>query len=139
MVAHHFSTLQSDEQLKQGLPPVFADGTCLANDALAAPALTHLNELQAVAFELTRNKVDDLDLLHARMVRRWARMPSRYRSETQLELTSSSIPSAGPRSRSSNSVQDGGQRRGCRQRRRSVQRRGGRGRGNANGRLPLDC
>jgi len=39
------------------------DGSALANQALAAPALTHLGELQAVALELTRKKVDDLDLL----------------------------------------------------------------------------
>jgi len=63
MGALRFSALQSAKQLKQGLPPVFADGTCLANDALAAPALTHLNELQAEALELTRKKVDNLDLL----------------------------------------------------------------------------
>lgn len=63
MGALRFSALQSDKQLKQGLPPVFADGTCLANDTLSVPALTHMNELQAVALELTRKKVDDLDLL----------------------------------------------------------------------------
>lgn len=63
MGALRFSPLQSDKQLKQGPPPVFASGTCLANQALAAPALTHIEELQAVALELTRKKVDDLDLL----------------------------------------------------------------------------
>ena len=63
MGALRFSALQSDKQLKQGVAPVFANGTCLANDALAAPALTHLSELQAVALALTRKKVDDLDLL----------------------------------------------------------------------------
>ncbi|MCE2659136.1 MAG: type II toxin-antitoxin system HipA family toxin [Rubrivivax sp.] len=63
MGALRFSALQSDKRLRQGAPPVFADGSCLANEALAAPALTHMGELQAVALELTRRKVDDLDLL----------------------------------------------------------------------------
>lgn len=63
MGALRFSPLQSTRQLKAGPPPAFADGACLANQALAAPALTHLGELQAVALELTRKKVDDLDLL----------------------------------------------------------------------------
>lgn len=43
---------------------MFVNGSALANQALAAPALTQLAELQAVALELTRKKVDDLDLLH---------------------------------------------------------------------------
>ncbi|MCF8210325.1 MAG: hypothetical protein K9K38_13145 [Rhodoferax sp.] len=63
MGALRFSALQSDKQLKQGPLPAFADGCALANQALAAPALTYLGELQAVALELTRKKVDDLDLL----------------------------------------------------------------------------
>lgn len=63
MGALRFSALQSDKQLKQGPAPVFMDGICLANQALAAPALTYMGELQAVALELTRKKVDDLDLL----------------------------------------------------------------------------
>ncbi|MDP2417624.1 MAG: HipA domain-containing protein [Hydrogenophaga sp.] len=63
MGALRFSTLQSSRQLKAGSPPQFADAACLANQALAAPALTHMGELQAVALELTRKKVDNLDLL----------------------------------------------------------------------------
>lgn len=63
MGALRFSPLQSDKQLKQGPAPVFVDGSALANQALAAPALTHMGELQAVALELTRQKVDELDLL----------------------------------------------------------------------------
>lgn len=63
MGALRFSALQSERQLKQGPPPEFVDGSGLANEALAAPALTHMGELQAVALELTRKKVDDLDLL----------------------------------------------------------------------------
>lgn len=63
MGALRFSPLQSDRQLKAGPTPAFADGACLANQALAAPALTRVGELQAVALELTRKKVDDLDLL----------------------------------------------------------------------------
>ncbi len=63
MGALRFSPLQSTRHLKAGPPPAFADGACLANQALAAPALTHLGELQAVALELTRKQVDDLDLL----------------------------------------------------------------------------
>ncbi|GAA0754090.1 type II toxin-antitoxin system HipA family toxin [Ideonella azotifigens] len=63
MGALRFSALQSDKQLKQGPPPVFVDGSTLANEALAAPALTHMGELQAVALALTRKKVDDLGLL----------------------------------------------------------------------------
>lgn len=63
MGALRFSPLQSDRQFKKGEPPQFVDGTCLANQALAAPAITRMGELQAVAFELTRKKVDDLDLL----------------------------------------------------------------------------
>ncbi|MGA2548897.1 MAG: HipA domain-containing protein [Burkholderiaceae bacterium] len=63
MGALRFSPLQSDKQLKGGAPPEFIDGSCLANEALAAPALTHLGELQSVALELTRRNVEDLDLL----------------------------------------------------------------------------
>ena len=63
MGALRFSPLQSDRQLKKGKRPLFAATVCLANQALAAPALTHLGELQNVAFELTRKKVDDLNLL----------------------------------------------------------------------------
>lgn len=63
MGALRFSPLQSARQLKAGPPSEFAHGTCLANQALAAPALTRMGELQAVALELTRKKVDDLDLL----------------------------------------------------------------------------
>jgi serine/threonine-protein kinase HipA len=63
MGALRFSALQAERQLKKGLAPEFVAGTCLANEVLAAPALTHLGELQAVALELTRKKVDDLDLL----------------------------------------------------------------------------
>lgn len=63
MGALRFSALQSDTQLKQGPPPVFVDGSALANEVLAAPALTHMADLQAVALELTRKRVDDLDLL----------------------------------------------------------------------------
>lgn len=63
MGALRYSPLQSDRQLKKGPFPEFADGSCLANQALAAPALTRMGELQAVALELTRKKVDDLDLL----------------------------------------------------------------------------
>ncbi len=63
MGALRFSPLQSDRQLKKGERPLFATTACLANQALSAPALTHLGELQNVALELTRKKVDDLDLL----------------------------------------------------------------------------
>lgn len=63
MGALRFSALQSDRQLKAGPVPVFTEGSALANQALAAPALTRMGELQAVALELTRKKVDDLDLL----------------------------------------------------------------------------
>ena len=63
MGALRFSPLQSNRQLKSGQVPEFTDGSCLANEALAAPALTHLGELQGVALELTRKKVEDLDLL----------------------------------------------------------------------------
>ena len=63
MGALRFSALQSDRQLSKGQQPSFVDGSCLANEALSAPALTHIEELQAVALELTRKKVDDLDLL----------------------------------------------------------------------------
>jgi serine/threonine-protein kinase HipA len=63
MGALRFSPLQSDRQLKKGVPPEFLDGSCLANEALAAPALTHLGELQGIALELTRKKVEDMDLL----------------------------------------------------------------------------
>jgi len=63
MGALRFSPLQSGHSIKNGPPPAFLDGTCLANQALSAPALTRMGELQAVALELTRKKVDDLDLL----------------------------------------------------------------------------
>jgi serine/threonine-protein kinase HipA len=63
MGALRFSALQSNRQLKGGPAPAFVDGSALANQALSAPALTHMGELQAVALELTRKKVDDLDLL----------------------------------------------------------------------------
>lgn len=62
MGALRFSPLQADRKLKAGEPPEFLDD-CLANEALSAPALTKIGELQAVALELTRKKVDDLDLL----------------------------------------------------------------------------
>lgn len=58
-----FSPLQSERQLTKGPPPELVEGACLANQALAAPALVHLAELQAVALGLTRRKVDDLSLL----------------------------------------------------------------------------
>jgi len=64
MGALRFSELQSNRQLKDGNAPEFFEGAALANQALAAPALTQLEELKAVALELTRKKVDDLDLLH---------------------------------------------------------------------------
>lgn len=63
MGALRFSALQSDKQLKQGPAPELLEGQALANQTLAAPALTHMGELQAVALELTRKNVDDLDLL----------------------------------------------------------------------------
>lgn len=63
MGALRFSPLQSERKLKTGEVPDFIDGACLANQALAAPALTHLSELQAVALALTGKKVEDLDLL----------------------------------------------------------------------------
>lgn len=63
MGALRFSALQSDRQLSREPAPAFMDGSALANQALAAPALTQMGELQAVALELTRKKVDDLDLL----------------------------------------------------------------------------
>lgn len=63
MGALRFSPLQPDRQLKKGERPLFAAPECLANQALSAPALTHLGELQNVALELTRKKVDDLNLL----------------------------------------------------------------------------
>ena len=63
MGALRFSPLQSNRQLNRGTAPEFIDGACLANQALAAPALARMGELQAVALELTRKKVDDLDLL----------------------------------------------------------------------------
>lgn len=63
MGALRFSALQSDRQLNKGQLPSFVEGGCLANEALSAPALTHIGELQAVALELTRKKVEDLDLL----------------------------------------------------------------------------
>ncbi len=63
MGALRFSPLQSQHQLNQGEPPVLIDGTGLANQALSAPALTRIGELQAVALELTRKKVEDLDML----------------------------------------------------------------------------
>ena len=45
----------------QAEPPCQA--AFLANEALAAPAVTQLGELQRVALELTRKKVEDLNLL----------------------------------------------------------------------------
>jgi len=63
MGALRFSALQSERQLKKGELAPFNDGSCLANEALAAPTLTHMGELQAVALELTRKKVEDLNLL----------------------------------------------------------------------------
>ena len=63
MGALRFSALQSNRQLSRGLPPSFIDGSCLANEALSAPALTRIGELQSVALELTRKKADNLDLL----------------------------------------------------------------------------
>lgn len=63
MGALRFSALQSNRQLSKGQLPSFVDSSCLANEALSAPALTHIGELQAVALELTRKKVEDLDLL----------------------------------------------------------------------------
>ena len=58
MGALRFSALQSDRQLNKGQLPSFVEGGCLANEALSAPALTHIGELQAVALELTRKKVE---------------------------------------------------------------------------------
>ncbi|HRH18224.1 MAG TPA: HipA domain-containing protein [Aquabacterium sp.] len=63
MGALRFSALQSKQQLKKGASVAFIDGSCLANEALAAPALTRLGELQSVALQLTRKKVEDLGLL----------------------------------------------------------------------------
>jgi serine/threonine-protein kinase HipA len=63
MGALRFSPLQSDRQLGKGEAPRFVDGTCLADEMLAVPALTRMRELQAVALELTRKKVEDLKLL----------------------------------------------------------------------------
>jgi serine/threonine-protein kinase HipA len=63
MGALRFSPLQSGRQLKDGDVPQFLDGSCLANETLAAPALTRIAELQSVALELTRKKIEDLDLL----------------------------------------------------------------------------
>jgi len=62
MGALRFSALQSQRQLKQASPQ-WQEGLGLANQALSAPALTRMGELQAVALVLTRQKVDDLDLL----------------------------------------------------------------------------
>ena len=64
MGALRFSPLQSERQLKKGERPLFTATACLANEALSAPALSHLSELQNVALELTRKKVNDLNLLH---------------------------------------------------------------------------
>jgi serine/threonine-protein kinase HipA len=63
MGALRFSPLQSGKRRGQDAPPEFADASCLANQAMAAPALTHLGQLQAMALELTRKKIEDLDLL----------------------------------------------------------------------------
>jgi len=52
MGALRFSAAQDSD------PPLF-----LANEALVAPPLTQLGELQQVALELTRKKQDDLTLL----------------------------------------------------------------------------
>jgi serine/threonine-protein kinase HipA len=63
MGALRFSPLQAHCNLKKAEVPVFMADACLANEALAAPAITRIGELQQLAFELTRKKVDDLDLL----------------------------------------------------------------------------
>ena len=63
MGALRFSELQSQRQLGSGSSPRFVDGAGLANEMLEAPPLTSLAQLQAVAVELTRKKVEDLDLL----------------------------------------------------------------------------
>lgn len=63
MGALRFSELQSQRQPGSTAPPRFVDGTALANEMLEAPPLTSLAQLQAVAVELTRKKVEDLDLL----------------------------------------------------------------------------
>ena len=59
MGALRFSPLQSERQLKKGERPFAMATACLANEALSAPAPSHLSELQNVALELTRKKVND--------------------------------------------------------------------------------
>ena len=63
MGALRFSPLQANVNLKTGPQPVFTGEECLANEALAAPALTQLSELQGVAFKLSGKSSDDLSLL----------------------------------------------------------------------------
>lgn len=63
MGALRFSALQSQRQLDAGEPPSFVEGDGLANEMLEAPPVTSLAALQAVALELTRKTVDDLDQL----------------------------------------------------------------------------
>lgn len=63
MGALRFSPLQTGTKGKPVPDPVFPEADCLANEALSAPPVTQLAELQQVALELTRRKQDDLDLL----------------------------------------------------------------------------
>jgi serine/threonine-protein kinase HipA len=63
MGALRFSPLQTGAKGKPVPSPVFPEDDCLANEALSAPPVTRLAELQQVALELTRRKQDDLDLL----------------------------------------------------------------------------
>lgn len=63
MGALRFSPLQSERDIKAGQIPDFNSSACLANELYAAPAMTHINELQAVVLQLTRKDVDDLNLL----------------------------------------------------------------------------
>ena len=69
MGALRFSPLQGNVSLKKGEAPVFNAADCLANETLSAPAITRIGELQQVAYELTRKKVDDMALLQ-----RWLRV-----------------------------------------------------------------
>lgn len=63
MGALRFSPPQTDTKGRPVPAPVFPAADCLANEALSAPPVTRLAELQQVALELTRRKQDDLDQL----------------------------------------------------------------------------
>lgn len=63
MGALRFSPLQSDRQLKAGEVPDFDGASCLANELLSAPAMTHIAELHEVALKLGRKGAQDLNLL----------------------------------------------------------------------------